>query len=69
MDSVGMAMAPARIISSEHTVAKTGRRIKNQRTKFGLRAYAWGMTGMPSIRFWVPPIITVSPGFNPSSMT
>jgi len=73
--SVGIAMAPARMITSEHTLARMGRLIKVSTTMaygLGLRAQGLGpsgagATGAPSTSFCEPEMTTFSPGLIPSS--
>src|SRR4029077_5478904 len=78
----GMPTAPARIISRAHTVAKIGRLMKKSTKhalhvssraehprQYELGDCAGeliGCMGAPSMRNWIPEVMTFSPAFNPS---
>ena len=77
--SVGIAIAPARMISSEQTVERTGRLMKTS-ANMAYEAFCSGapgapaggppaITGAPSRIFWMPPVMSCSPGVSPASTT
>ena len=65
---VGIAISPARMMTSEQTDARMGRRMNVSTNINGLRtrgpAYS-RRTGAPSASFWTPDTMTRSPGLSP----
>ena len=71
-----MHMAPARMITSEHTVARIGRRMKTSESTayrpFPLAGAGAGVptaTGAPSRIFCTPETMSFSPGLRPDFTT
>ncbi len=60
---VGIAIAPARMRTSEQTEARIGRRMK-----VSTNIYCT-LTGAPSASFWMPEVTTRSPAFSPPLTT
>ena len=81
--SSGMQIAPARMMISEQTVARIGRRMKTSEDKgyppspagaafglgLGFASAARIVTGEPSPIFCTPDTISLSPGFRPDLTT